>query len=559
MKNLYRSFFLLLIFPFTVYATQFHVSPTVNSGGNGSAGSPWSLQTALNQPASVQPGDTIWLHGGTYVNPTNGQDKVGWNSVLKGTAAKPIIVRSFGGDRVILDGGNTQQNGILRISGNYTWYWGFEVMSSDQYRGGTGGVGGGSNPPYPDIRFGTGIDISSSGTPTGNKFISLVVHDCYIGFGSTNANDDSEVNGCILFNNGWKGSDRPHGHNIYVHNGLGKKKPVTDCITWGAFESNVQAWSGSDADMDDFVFDGHVAFFSGNFVDGYNFLLGASTYRNPTVTNGMFYVRGHTNWDLGYGSGTAVGGNISGNYVAGGTQKLAGFSGTTVSNNFVWYESFEGSTPAGTGNTWTTTRPTVNKVFVRKSLYETGRANIVVFNWSGTTSVTVDLSAIYNLNDLYYIVDAQSPSVVIQKGKYTGPVTIPMTKTGIAQPIGNSGQTRTHTPSEFGCFVAIGGTPGGGLSSAAGENVPADFALEQNYPNPFNPSTRIDFVLPASGYATLKVFNALGAEVATLLSGELPAGRHSTEWRPGAIASGVYFYRLTSGSSSVTRRMMLLK
>jgi hypothetical protein len=555
MKNVFLVFYLAVsvLAPPAVDASQFHVSPTATSGGNGSSAHPWTLQAAFGHPAAVQPGDTIWLHGGTYVNPTNGQDKVAWNSVLKGTATKPIIVRSFGLDRVILDGGNTQQNGILRISGNYTWYWGFEVMSSD-----TGRIdpGTGSYPDINYIKFGAGIDINGSGTPSGNKFINLIIHDTFIGFGSTNANDNTQAYGCLLYNNGWAASDRPHGHNIYIHNGLGKTKSFTDCITWGAFESNVQAWSGSDADMDDFVFDGHIAFFSGSFVDGYNFLLGASTYRNPTVTNGMFYVRGHTNWNLGYGNGTAVGGLISGNYVAGGTQKLAGFSGTTVSNNFVWYESLEGAIPGGTGNTWTQTRPSTNRVFVRESQYETGRANIVAFNWTGASTVSVDLSGIFKQNDTYYIVDAQNPSVVLMTGKYTAPLYLPMTGTAIAQPIGNSGQTRTHTPPEFGCFVAYGGSQGGGQSYITeGEGL----TLAQNYPNPFNPSTRIDFTLPAPGYATVKAFDTLGAEVATIAAGDFTAGPHTIEWRPTSLASGVYFYRLTAANGSVTRQLVLLK
>jgi hypothetical protein len=657
MKHLFRtlSFPVSVLFVLAAHASQFHVSPSGTSGGNGSPGNPWPLQTALNHPAAIQPGDTIWLHAGTYVNPTNGQDKVAWNSRLKGTATKPIIVRSAAGERVILDGGNTQQNGILRISGDYAWYWGFEVMSSDP---GRFDPGTGSFPDVNFIKFGTGIDISSDGNPTGNKFINLIVHDTFNGFGSTNTNDNSQSYGCLFFNNGWKATDRPHGHNIYIHNGLGRTKSFTDCITWGAFESNVQAWSGSDADMDDFTFDGHVAFFSGDHVDGYNFLLGSSTYRNPIVTNGMFYVRGHTNWNLGYGNGNAVGGDISGNYVGGGTQKFANFTGTTFTNNFIWYESLEGTIPAGTGNTLRTSRPTANKVFVRKSLYEPGRANVVVFNWTGASSVSVDLSAIYSPNDTYYIVDAQNPSSVLLTGTYTGPISVPMTGTSIAQPVGNSGQTRTHTPSEFGCFLAYGGSamlPGFALnrkivpfgtvvvgsnrldsvtvtntgaaplvissvtssngtftvnpasaavqpaqsrtfyltftpvntnaqsgnivfthsaasspdivavSGSPGDSRPPEelpvigLSLEQNYPNPFNPSTHIEFTLPNAGYATVTVFNTLGEDVATLVSGEFSAGRHVTEWHVGSLPSGVYFYRLTAGAGSVTRHLILIK
>lgn len=63
------------------------------------------------------------------------------------------------------------------------------------------------------------------------------------------------------------------------------------------------------------------------------------------------------------------------------------------------------------------------------------------------------------------------------------------------------------------------------------ECLPFDFLLEQNYPNPFNPSTTIQFSLPRSIYATLKICNALGGEVATLVSAHLSAGTHQVEWK----------------------------
>lgn len=99
------------------------------------------------------------------------------------------------------------------------------------------------------------------------------------------------------------------------------------------------------------------------------------------------------------------------------------------------------------------------------------------------------------------------------------------------------------------------------LTSVGNEPRPAAYALEQNYPNPFNPSTRINFSLRQAGFTTLKVYNLLGQEVATLVSGRLEAGRHSVELHAndGRLTSGIYFYKLTSGSFSETRKMVLAK
>jgi hypothetical protein len=86
------------------------------------------------------------------------------------------------------------------------------------------------------------------------------------------------------------------------------------------------------------------------------------------------------------------------------------------------------------------------------------------------------------------------------------------------------------------------------------------FALNQNYPNPFNPTTNISFSIPSKSFVSLKVFDLLGREVATLVSEEMLAGNHSRQWNAINIPSGVYFYRLQAGSSyNETKKLILLK
>ncbi len=83
--------------------------------------------------------------------------------------------------------------------------------------------------------------------------------------------------------------------------------------------------------------------------------------------------------------------------------------------------------------------------------------------------------------------------------------------------------------------------------------------LEQNVPNPFNPSTTISFAIEATGPVRLRLFDLRGQTVATLIDGELPAGAHSLVFSPTTLASGVYFYRLETGTFVETRRLLLLK
>ena len=88
---------------------------------------------------------------------------------------------------------------------------------------------------------------------------------------------------------------------------------------------------------------------------------------------------------------------------------------------------------------------------------------------------------------------------------------------------------------------------------------PKGYSLNQNYPNPFNPSTNFEFRIVNFGLVTLKVYNILGKEVATIVNKELKAGDYKYQWNAGNLASGVYLYRIQSGSYSLTKKMILLK
>lgn len=101
--------------------------------------------------------------------------------------------------------------------------------------------------------------------------------------------------------------------------------------------------------------------------------------------------------------------------------------------------------------------------------------------------------------------------------------------------------------------------PGGPLSAGPMPEIPAAFSLDQNYPNPFNPGTVIRFALSSSGPTTLEVFNLVGQRVATLVSTSLPAGKYEYTFDAGGLASGIYFYKLQSGSQVATRKMLLMK
>jgi uncharacterized repeat protein (TIGR01451 family) len=102
-----------------------------------------------------------------------------------------------------------------------------------------------------------------------------------------------------------------------------------------------------------------------------------------------------------------------------------------------------------------------------------------------------------------------------------------------------------------------------GRSSSVGtedaDALPTAYTLEQNYPNPFNPTTSIAFSLPESAQVSLAVYDVLGRRVATLVNGQLQAGQHSVQFEATSLPSGMYLYRLTTPSGSITQKMILLK
>jgi hypothetical protein len=86
-----------------------------------------------------------------------------------------------------------------------------------------------------------------------------------------------------------------------------------------------------------------------------------------------------------------------------------------------------------------------------------------------------------------------------------------------------------------------------------------EFYLQQNYPNPFNPSTTINFLVPSSEFVSLKVFDVIGNEVATLVNEEKPAGSYEVAFNAGNLSSGMYLYTLQAGNYTQTKKLILIK
>jgi len=91
------------------------------------------------------------------------------------------------------------------------------------------------------------------------------------------------------------------------------------------------------------------------------------------------------------------------------------------------------------------------------------------------------------------------------------------------------------------------------------QTLPTEYSIDQNFPNPFNPETKINFSIPNEGLVTLNVYNFLGQQVATLVNESKPAGTYQVDFDGAYLSSGIYFYKITSGSFTQTKKMILMK
>jgi hypothetical protein len=430
----------------------------------------------------VQAGDTIWLRAGTYYGD--------YTSTLTGTAVAAVIVRQYPGERAIIDGvGSTRTT--LTVNGAYTWFWGFELINS-----GTDRTSQAARPDVVYVRGGNEI-----------KLIHLTVHDGGIAIYSEPTAGNLEVYGCLLYNNGWQTATRGSGHAVYMKTDNATRL-VRDNIMFNQFGFGMHGYSDlGSGKLHDIQVVGNVSFNNGSIaaagtnVSNSNILVGGQepvdngvirenmTYRPaaspqidvrvgyPGVASGNVVVR--RNYFVGgnslmfvelwsnasvdsntmKGSGTLIylmdstlaGESWSNNqYLADSTASVWLYKNTTYS-----LPGWRAATSLGAADRAADTIPTQPRVFIRPSVYESGRAMIVIYNWTGQANVDVDLSSVMSAGDVYEIRNAQaffSPPVL--SGTYTGgPVSLPMA--GIPGPavIGGSPTTPPVTGPAFQVFI----------------------------------------------------------------------------------------------------------
>jgi len=193
-----------------------------------------------------------------------------------------------------------------------------------------------------------------------------------------------------------------------------------------------------------------------------------------------------------------------------------------------------------------------NLISPQDTLYQTG----VTFLWNSTYSLNLFDQIEY---ELLVASDEQFNNVVLQVNQ--------ITDTTYSEQLQNGEyfwKVKAYTSSSTYTFSNVFSFVVDFLTDVKSENDrPSEFYLGQNYPNPFNPITKIKFQIPEFGFVSLKVFDVLGNEVATLVNEERPAGIYEVEFNPASSikhpASGIYFYQLKTGKFITTKKMLLLR
>jgi hypothetical protein len=273
----------------------------------------------------------------------------------------------------------------------------------------------------------------------------------------------------VIYNNGWQGPDRGHGHAIYLRSD-GNGVVARDNIVFNQFGYGFHIFSNPDeGHLNNIRLEGNVAFNNGALSTNStaaNILFGGDeTADNGVLDGNMTYFTagegGSANVKVGYGSLQNGDVTVRNNYMAGGSTVLevnqwatASISSNTMVGSGTLSRINDGGLSLGSGNSLL---PSVSatKVFVRANPYERGRGNIVVYNWGRSGSVSVSLSGVVPAGMRYEIRNAQNiTGAPVASGTYTGgSVSLPITSVPGPAPVGMSSSVAPSTGTEFGVYV----------------------------------------------------------------------------------------------------------
>ncbi|MBI4607186.1 MAG: hypothetical protein HY721_34920 [Planctomycetes bacterium] len=345
-------------------AREHFVAADGRPGGKGTAEEPWDIASALGGRPEVRPGDVVWVRGGTY----RGKLEV----KLAGKAGAPVHVRARPGERAtILDG-----EVLVVEPASHVWLWDLEIAGSSPPEKRETKQAGSSPTDLPPLG---GLHLHAG---EGCKLVSLWIHDNVGGgIGWWVGSKDSEVHGCVIHDNGWRGPDRGHGHCIYAQNRDGVKT-ISGCLLSVPHDGSytMHAYGSSRAYVDNFLIEDNVAWEKGPFLVG-----GGRPSRGIRVLRNYLHEVGMR---LGYGAENEDC-EVRENVVAGG--------GLTIEKFKVVRES---------GNV--RELPARLAVLIPNK-YDPDRAHLVIYNGAGAAAVEAAVAPLLKPGDSYRLLRPKDP------------------------------------------------------------------------------------------------------------------------------------------------------
>jgi hypothetical protein len=532
--------FLFLSLP--LYATNWYVDGAVNSSGNGQSwATAWKAFSNINW-SSIQPGDFIFISGGT-------DSKVYTSGLSVGKSGTPgnliTITGSYEANhngKVIIQGSGWSGTGVSCVGDSYIrianvhirlWYvginggnsnvlyWDSVYVNKCQWAASPCTQGSGSDSVF--IRWSRIVSDSTTATQTDalscTNVTNLEVSNCYIyqgnRYASSGHSDIMQVrqSGRQLYYNNWFEEE---GSELDSSAAAGLNGQINYAGDSTLFYNNVmikRGWSYNTY-MDQGN-TGHVwMMYNNTFINEYTYGQGG-VYQTQQIYS---FAKNNIFMSLSnYGSmmiGTLSPGRSNFDYNQYYSPNASGIFGSNNPASFSSWQSQGGDINGAAGN----------------PLF-TDRENLDLTLQGGSPCINAGTAEI---------------KAYIESYKYSG---------GYLPWADYNGSPRSETAPSIGAYEYLGVN----TVDPVNNGLPKEFSLYQNYPNPFNPATIIRYSIPIEGLVTLKVYNTIGEEVITLANELKQEGNYEVEFDASDLSSGIYFYKLQTSDFSQVKKMILLK